>query len=99
MIRHKLYKRIEITDKTYNTLCQYISRYYDERPRGNALSGELTVYSLSYDQYQKLKPMIEKEISLLTDDAIDEEEKCRVMHEIRLTMGRYLTSGKCQFII
>ena len=99
MIRHKLYRRIEITDKTYNTLCSYISHCYDERPSGRAIAGELTVYSLSYDQYQKLKPMIEKEISILTDDTIADEEKCRVMQEIRLTVGRYLTSGKAQFVI
>ena len=99
MIRHKLYGLIEITDATYNTLCRYISKCYDERPIGNALTGELTVYSLSYDQYQKMKPEFEKEISIITDDTIDEEVKCRMMQEIRLKLHWYLTPRKSRFMV
>ncbi len=91
--------RVEITDKEYNTLCRYISRYYDERPIGHALAGTLTTYSLSYDSYQNVKPSIEKEINIIMDETIDEAVKESIMREMRLKLHWSLTANKTQFMV
>ena len=88
-----------ITDKEYNKLCTYISRYYDERPTGRALFGIVTVYKLSYDNYQNIRPSIEKEISILMDDSIEEAVKEQVMKEIRWGLQWSLTPVKCEYMI
>ena len=98
-MRHKLYVRVEITDATYNTLCRYISKCYNERPIGNAHTGYLTVYKLSYELYQKMRPEFEREISIITDETIDEGVKRRVMNEARFRMSWYLTPQKSMFMV